>query len=96
MHIQATLRECAGWFNCSIDTIEAAVKRTHGVDFAEYKEQKSGKGKISIRRKQFEVAMNGNIAMLIWLGKNWLGQTDTIDRPNDEPLNNVFELNYKV
>jgi hypothetical protein len=30
----------------------------------------------SLRKKQFEVAMNGNPTMLIWLGKNLLSQTD--------------------
>lgn len=31
----------------------------------------------SLRRKQIEVAMSGNPTMLIWLGKNILGQTDS-------------------
>jgi len=31
---------------------------------------------MSLRRKQFEVAMSGNAVMLIWLGKNCLGQSD--------------------
>ena len=34
-------------------------------------------GKMAIRRKQYDMAMNSNNAtMLIWLGKNWLGQQD--------------------
>ena len=32
--------------------------------------------KQSLRRKQIEVAMSGNAVMLIWLGKNLLGQSD--------------------
>lgn len=40
-------------------------------------------GNISIRRKQFEVAMAGNVAMLIWLGKQWLGQADKIEQALD-------------
>lgn len=32
--------------------------------------------KQSLRRKQLEVAMAGNPTLLIWLGKNLLGQTD--------------------
>ena len=31
---------------------------------------------MSLRRKQIEVAMSGNPTMLIWLGKNVLGQSD--------------------
>jgi hypothetical protein len=30
----------------------------------------------SLRRKQFEAAMNGNTTILIWLGKQYLGQRD--------------------
>jgi len=32
--------------------------------------------KQSLRRKQIEIAMGGNAVMLIWLGKNLLGQSD--------------------
>ena len=33
-------------------------------------------GKASLRRKQWMKADEGNAQMLIWLGKNWLGQSD--------------------
>ncbi len=33
-------------------------------------------GKASLRRKQYEIAMSGNTTMLIWLGKQALGQSD--------------------
>ena len=47
--------------------------------FADYYKQKKGHGKIAIRRKQFQTAMEGNVSMLIWLGKNWLDQSDKQD-----------------
>ena len=31
---------------------------------------------ICIRKKQFEVAMDGDVRMLIWLGKQYLEQSD--------------------
>jgi hypothetical protein len=31
---------------------------------------------MSLRRKQLEVALGGNIVMLIWLGKQMLGQIE--------------------
>lgn len=34
--------------------------------------------KASVRRKQFELAMAGNPTMLIWLGKQILGQKDQV------------------
>lgn len=36
----------------------------------------SGMMNESLRLKQFEVALSGNVTMLIWLGKQYLGQTD--------------------
>lgn len=75
--MQATLNEIAGWFRCSTDTIERAVEREHGVGFADYFAEKRGAGKVALRRAQFDAACAGNATMLVWLGKQWLGQTDT-------------------
>lgn len=84
--VQATLVEVAAHFHCSEDTIERAVERDHGMGFAEYRDKKSGTGKLSLRRKQFALALGGpdgrggffppNVTMLIWLGKQYLGQAD--------------------
>lgn len=75
-HIQCTLREISNWFSCSEDTIERRVKEHSGLKFADYYDQKRSKGLVSIRRKQYEVAMSGSIPLLIWLGKQYLGQSD--------------------
>lgn len=74
--LQCTLTEIAEWFKCSEDTIERWCKRTYSETFADTYKKKSAKGKISLRRKQFEVANAGNVSMLIWLGRNWLDQKD--------------------
>lgn len=82
--LQCSQEEIAGWFNCSIDTIEARVKETHGMTFPEYFAQKRSGGKISLRRKQYEAAMSGNTALLIWLGKQYLGQSEKIESSIDQ------------
>ncbi len=74
--MQATLREIAAWFECSEDSIERAVRREHEMRFAEYHAQKAVKGLYAIRRKQYEVAMSGDRVMLIWLGKQYLDQSN--------------------
>lgn len=78
-NIHCTLIEIAEWFDCSEDTIERAVKREKGMVFAEYYKRKSGRGKISLRRKMFETAQSGNVTMMIWLSKNMLGYRDKIE-----------------
>jgi hypothetical protein len=42
--------------------------------------------KQTLRRKQLEVAMTGNPTMLIWLGKNLLGQTDVPINTEDNKI----------
>lgn len=74
--IHCTCEEIAGILNVSVDTLERAVKREHKMTFAVYFEQKAAHGRMSLRRKQYELAAGGNATMLIWLGKQWLGQKD--------------------
>ena len=56
-------------------------------NFAEELERGKANLKMSLRRKQVEVALQGNVVMLIWLGKNLLGQGENgSDSENSEPL----------
>jgi hypothetical protein len=45
-------------------------------------------GKTRLRKKQIEVALAGNVSMLIFLGKNMLGQSDKqeISGPDGSPV----------
>lgn len=78
--LQCTLEEISGWFNCSEDTIERAVLRERDSKFADYHASKAASGRIALRRKQHQVAMEGNVTMLIWLGKQRLGQMDRFEK----------------
>lgn len=73
--LQATEQEIAGFFGCSVDTIERWCKRTYKMRFAEVFAEKRGIGKISLRRMQWKLAEK-SAPMAIFLGKNYLGQTD--------------------
>jgi hypothetical protein len=84
--IHCTLREIAGWFDCSEDTIELRVKEKYGVTFTEHYSKRNSAGKVSLRRKQYQVAMGGNTALLIWLGKQYLGQTDKNESISTEEI----------
>lgn len=55
------------------------VKYEEGVQpltFNDAFEVYSAQGKASLRRMQFAAAKSGDRTMLVWLGKQWLGQTD--------------------
>lgn len=75
--IQCTLSEVAHVLGCSEDTIERWCKRTYSKRFADIYEEKRDFGRKSIRRAQYEKAVNAkDTSMLIWLGKQYLGQKE--------------------
>ena len=36
-----------------------------------------------LKKKQIQVAMSGNVSMLIWLGKQYLGQSEKVEETGD-------------
>lgn len=89
--IQATEEEIAGWFKCSQETIRRFCKREYDQQFCEVYKRLSANGKISLRRTQFRIAEGGNATMAIFLGKQYLGQTDkqdvTVETEQDFTIN---------
>jgi hypothetical protein len=66
--IQCSHAEMAAVLGCSADTIERR--------FAAVIKKGREAGKSSLKRAQFTLAIGGNPTMLIWLGKQHLGQAD--------------------
>lgn len=75
-NIQATLEEITSWFDVSKDTIRRRCKETFNLNFEDSYKKFSNNGKMSVRRMQMKLALDGNVTMLIWLGKQVLGQAD--------------------
>jgi len=73
--LQCTQEEICSWFDVTDKTLQAWCKRTYRKGFSEVYAKKRERGKISLRRAQFRLAEK-NAAMAIFLGKNYLGQTD--------------------
>lgn len=73
--IQCTKQEIADFFGVSEDTIERWCFRTYGENFAVIFRQKRGRGKVSLRRNQWRLSET-NVTMAIFLGKQYLGQSD--------------------
>lgn len=71
--------EIAAYFGVSPDTLYLRCVKVKGVVFSQYAQQKRSKGDALIKSKQMSFAMTGdvgNATMLIWLGKNRLGQRE--------------------
>lgn len=93
--VQCTLEEIAGAFMCSVDTIERWCKREYGMTFSEIYKTKGGAGKISLRRNMFRMAET-NVAMAIWLSKQYLGMKDVVETDATISSDNKLEVVWKI
>lgn len=78
--LHCTMNEMASFFGCHIDTLRD--------NFSNEIDKGKAEGNISLRRKQWQMAVEkGNVVMLIWLGKQMLGQVnERLDSESDAPL----------
>jgi hypothetical protein len=72
----ARLIDCSDILDLSDDVIQARIKEKFNCTFTEYRERKMSKMRMKLLQKQYDVAMKGNVSMLIWLGKQHLNQKD--------------------
>lgn len=64
-------------YDVSYNTIERRIREKFNMTFGEYIEQKhNAYAKPALRRMQWKAAESGNVTMQIWLGKQYLGQSD--------------------
>lgn len=73
----------------SISTLSRRLKENYGVTFDELKKEKHAGMKLKLAGKQYETAMKGNVVMMVWLGKQWLGQKD---KQEIEQTNKTIEI----
>lgn len=93
--IQCTEEEICGVLGCDEETLGRWCKDIYGCGFSKiYKEKRQG-GKASLRRQQFKIAET-NATMAIWLGKQYLGQTDEqtvrVDMEDLKPLSEMLRV----
>jgi hypothetical protein len=74
-----TSKIISDFFGVENSTLIRWIKENYDVTFADLKAQKQEGLKLKLAGKQFEVAMTGNVTMLVWLGKQYLGQKDNHD-----------------
>lgn len=79
IRIQCTAEEISNVFGMGIDTLNTRIAE-RGIDgvrnFSELYKKHADEGRASLRREQWKLAQAGNPTMLIWLGKQMLGQRD--------------------
>jgi hypothetical protein len=87
--MQATDEEIAAWFGVSTRTIE---RRRKVRKFADAMDRGRAKGRLSMRRMQMKLLEAGNATMGVWLGKQYLGQTDQLEHRAEISLSAVLNL----
>jgi predicted site-specific integrase-resolvase len=75
-----TEKETADWFDVSIDTLYRYLKKNYNECFAEFRDKRFSRTRMAIKKKQIEKAMTGDNTMLIWVGKQYLGQSEKIEQ----------------
>jgi hypothetical protein len=73
--LQCSDEEIASWFGVSVRTVRNRRKQRK---FAEAMCRGKARGCISVRRAQMRLLEAGNATMAVWLGKNLLGQRDSM------------------
>ena len=77
--IQCTQDEICDIFEVTDKTLNLALKKHSGVSFSDLIKKNMSHGKASLRRSQWKAADKGVPSVLIWLGKQHLGQKDHVD-----------------
>jgi hypothetical protein len=80
--IHCTREEIAGVIGVTARSLRRFQERA---DVAGAIERGQLRGKASLRRQQWKAAQAGNSTMLIWLGKQILGQKDRFEHSGPEP-----------
>ena len=84
---------------CTQEEIAAVLKCTPRTLRNRFKEEiQSGMDEMraSIRRWQYMKAKDGNVAMLIWLGKQYLGQKDRMEETHKAEVIEIERIAPKI
>jgi len=76
MPLNPTLKDCAGFLDCSEDTITRAIKKETGQTFYDFRDKYLGITRQKLRQKAFQMAMAGDRTVMIFLLKNYCGMKD--------------------
>lgn len=76
LRLSMSLKETANWFDCSEMTMLRFIKKEYGEGFDTLRDKRFVYTKAAIKRCQIEKALKSDNTMLIWCGKQYLGQSD--------------------
>ena len=87
VQIQCTAAECCNILDMDDNTLDRRLKERGEGGFGDFFKKHGDEGKASLRRAQWKAAIAGQPTMLVWMGKQMLGQSDKAT---------VENLNYEI
>lgn len=76
--------------------VDRRIKERHNCRFSEYRDRKLEPLRMNLFKKQIELALKGNVPMLIWMGKQLLGQTDVEKSQVKRIEDQISTMNEKI
>lgn len=88
---------CTGQEICHImgydyQTLDRRCLERWQMRFAKYIQKNADQGRASLRRTQYDKAIKGSVPMLIWLGKQELGQSDKNEIKSEIEVKSVTQM----
>jgi len=93
LQFKVTKAFCADYLGVSEDTIEKRLRRDHDMTFMDYAALKIQRNGLRLQQKALDMAMNGNVVMMIFCLKNIAKWSDSVEIAVE--AKQAFDLAYK-
>lgn len=87
MRLKPTIEDTAAMFECSSRTIDRYIRENFDCNFKEFRQRYMASSRHDLVRKALEMALSGNVPLLIFTLKNmcgWKDRPDIIDLDESE------------
>ena len=91
LQFKVSLKFCADYLDCSVDTLRRRLEEDHNMSFTEYHDLKMQRTAVKLQQKAIEMALSGKSnAVMIFALKNLANWAD-----KQEIQNNISEITIK-
>jgi len=91
LQAQCSGASIAGLLGIHPDTLYKAIEDKYKLVFSAYSAQKKAEGKEILRKSLWDMAIKGNVTMCIWLSKQYLGMSESLEKLSDESCELIIE-----